>query len=231
MEGWEKHGCFKYVDNNFTPPHVKQDWNGNKTSAQCREEVRRYYDYRLHAERVKGNDRYHDRMYPRELNECQRYDNNRVVNVTAPLLESLELLIKKAEDGEKISNEERSKITTDLATIMTLPDQPYTKSYRERSQYFFQLADGLVEPRGKERLNLSCTELLAGLKRLREADEADVAEMRSFERGNGVTEDPNGRRTALNEQRINRNWDFSRYQHNLKRLGCDTSNAASQTQR
>ncbi|MDR1999972.1 MAG: hypothetical protein LBP94_00345 [Zoogloeaceae bacterium] len=230
----ERYGCFNYVDEHFTPPHVKQSWGGGKnsgkTSAQCREEVSRYYEYRLHAEHIRGNDRYHDRMYPIELDQCKYYDRTLAVDGVQLLLKTLEPLIKKAEDGGEIDDEERTKITVDLATVMALPDHPYTKHYIERSEYFFKLADGLVEPRGKERLNFSCAELLAGLKRLRQDDDADVAEMRSFERGDGVIENPNGRRTALNERRINRTWDFGRYEYNIKRAGCDRPNVVSEAQ-
>jgi len=217
-------GCLDYVDHNFFPPHIKQDWNSGKTTAQCRAEVSRYYEYRHHTGRGRGS----FRMYPRELKECERYDNIRVVRVVEPLLEILRPLIQKVEDGCRISDEEKAWVIAEHATVMALPDQPYSREYLKRSEYLLQLNEGLVEVQGKERLNLSCAELWAGLERLRQDDAADVAEIRSF--GNGVIADPNGRRNALNDQRINRLWDFSRYEHNIKRAGCDRYNVTSKAE-
>ena len=227
LQGWERHGCFKYVDEHFTPPHIKQDWGSGKTTAQCEVEVRRYYEYRLHAERVKGNDRYRDRDYMTELNQCHMHDDHRSTAGVQPLLERLNQLIRKVEDGERINNIEKSSVVTDLATVMALPDSPYKSSYQERSRYFFKLADGEVEPLGKERLNLSCADLWAGRKRLYDADAKDAAEMDSFKRSDGLIQDPEGRRTALNQKRIDRLTEVSRFEFNIKRLGCNPKDGAN----
>jgi hypothetical protein len=234
-QGWahplERGGCYKYVDEHFTPPHIKQAFHlGDKTPEQCREEVSRFYEYRHHAEHVKGNTRYaYGQGYQAELERCEIYQNTRTARVTDDYLKTLNALIKKAEDGGQIDDAERARITSDLAAVMDLPDHPYTRSYRERSQYFFQLADGLVEPRGKERLDLSCNELQAGLERLRQENEADNAELNRYIKpipdanGNptGLTKNTNGQRSAeLNTRKINRHWDVARYVHNIERLDC-----------
>ena len=81
-------GCHKYVtEHKNIPPHIVQEtFNGGKSTAQCREEVRDYYEAVM-QDMIEQNDEdaakvvARRRMQP-ELEECQNYDNLRPLSGT-----------------------------------------------------------------------------------------------------------------------------------------------------
>jgi len=222
---FEAEGCHRFVTaQKAIPPHIRQEnFGSGKTTTQCRDEVNAYWEPLIQDMREEGKDHaagsWTRRNWMPELAECQNYDNIRIGDVIHKPASRLQDLVKKAEDGGRITEPERAMVLKDLTGVSAFPDNPYKQAYLAQSDYFFQLADGTIKPPEKTPLQLSCPEFQARLDELRQAEQETNAAQARLKRSDGVVTD-GAQWKALNQVRLDRLWDWKLYTDGAKAAGC-----------
>lgn len=225
-----KEGCQKYVtEQKHFPPHVKQGhWDSGKTTAECRAEVNAYWDAQILDTKERGGSYKYmgidNSPIEQELKECQNYDHVRILKVVYEPMNRLDALLEKLEQGGVASPEDRKIVRNDMQQVSTFPENQDTRAYFEKTDRFFQLADGLVKPQVEHPLQLSCEEFARTIEELRSAEKRDVDAQAALKQGNRIS---NGAQwDALNKSRIARAWDMKRYTDGAKSASCNIETKA-----
>lgn len=221
-----KTGCQKYVtEQKVFPPKIKQgDWDSGKTTAQCAAQVNAYWEPIIKDEQEKG-DGHAAASWTRsdwgpDLKECQNYDNVRIGKVIHEPAARLDEILKRLEQGGKVTEADRETIRKDMPGVSAYPDHEYRTAYLNKVERFFRFADGTEKPFIERPLQLSCEEIGGELDKLRAAEKEDVAAQAKLRHGDTVT---NGAQwDALNKSRIDRLWSFKRYTDGAKAANCSS---------
>jgi len=148
FKGFMEMGCHRHVtEQKHIPPYVRQgNWIGGKTTAQCEAEVNAHWRAATQDQREQGHDHAADSWTRRhwwpDLKECQNYDNVRISKVVYEPTERLEKLLGHMAQGARATEEDKAMVRQDMQLVSSFPDHQAKRSYLEKADRFFQLADG-----------------------------------------------------------------------------------------